>query len=45
MISAEPSQMAVARTDELPAGAFFLGKPYLPQMLGDVLQVIRQQLP
>jgi two-component system, response regulator PdtaR len=30
--------------DELPSGAFFLGKPYLPQVLGQVLQDIRNQL-
>jgi two-component system, response regulator PdtaR len=30
--------------DEMPAGAFFVGKPYEPQMLGRVLQDIRQHL-
>jgi DNA-binding NtrC family response regulator len=30
--------------DEMPKGARFLGKPYHSQMLGDVLQGIRQQL-
>jgi DNA-binding NtrC family response regulator len=31
-------------TDEMPAGAFFVGKPYAPDVLGKVLQDIRQQL-
>lgn len=30
--------------DAMPAGAFFVGKPYAPQLLGKVLQDIRQQL-
>ena len=30
--------------DELPVGAFFLGKPYLPHVLSNVLKVVRQQL-
>ena len=30
--------------DEMPTGAFFMGKPYDPGVLGGVLQDIRQQL-
>ena len=30
--------------DEMPDGAFFVGKPYEPDVLGRVLQDIRQQL-
>ncbi len=30
--------------EEMPSGAFFVGKPYAPDVLGRVLQDIRQQL-
>ena len=30
--------------DEMPSGAFFVGKPYVPQVLGPVLHEIRSQL-
>ena len=30
--------------DELPTGAFFVGKPYVPQVLDQVLHDIRRQL-
>jgi two-component system, response regulator PdtaR len=30
--------------DEMPSGAFFVGKPYVPQVLGQVLEDIRGQL-
>ena len=32
------------RSDEMPSGALFMGKPYVPQVLAKVLDDIRQQL-